>query len=348
MLKKWLAVSSILLMSNYAQAFDCTAGAPGSNTISYNTDIIVNFSVRPEIGKRISDWKQLAPINVSCATPYKMILLTSGTTGDTGLRVSESGKTYPVFGIVGIKSFGLIIEQQLDGGAYVPAEWTTSSMTNKHIWSDSVSHTLNSRAALVIITNGQIDELAQSSGNNLGTALFVDASSFGQGGNFNSYDRRGGISPLRLKAKYTYPTCDIAANSLNPVATLPPVTASAFRGVGSTVGSANVILSLSCKRNMSGKGLDVFTSFTDMNSTNNTGSVLQVSGGATGVGVQMTGPNGLITYGPEKGSTNRWKIGTSINDSGFTIPIKINYVQTAATIKPGVAQARASYIITYN
>jgi len=348
MLKKWLVAISILMSSNYALAFGCTENVGGYTTFYLNVVGKVSFAVRPQTGTRVSDWIGLYAIPFTCETAYKYIVMPYGVTGDTGKRVTEGGQTYPVLGVRGTSSFGVIIQYSTDGGGWTPLPWVTTSDSSKHVYSGIGGHRIESRAAFVVISNGQVDEtVTDPSG--IGVQVYVDSFRQGQSNpGFAPYDRRGGVAPMSLKVTYTYPTCDIATDSLNPVVSLPSVTPTAFSGVGSTVGRANLTLTLTCKRAIAGKGLDVFTAFTDMNTPANSTGVLSVSGGATGVGVQMTGPNGLITYGPETGMANRWKIGTSFDNSGFTIPISINYIQTSDTIKPGTAQARASYIISYN
>lgn len=156
------------------------------------------------------------------------------------------------------------------------------------------------------------------------------------------------ISPRR-------PTCSVAVGDRTVGVNLGDVAASAFTGVGSTAGGQNFNLAVTCTGGDPGAlARTVNVRATDATRPTNTSQVLSLTTAstATGVGVQMRRGATVLTYGATTGTAtdaNQWtagSVGTGV--SGLTIPLSARYVQTAAPVTAGTANAQAIFTMVFN
>lgn len=144
----------------------------------------------------------------------------------------------------------------------------------------------------------------------------------------------------------TAASCTINAPN-NRAVNLAPVAANSFSAVGATAGSGSFTLSLNCM-----SGTKVYMTVTDSTNPGNTSNVLSLAAGstATGVGYQLSHPNGVVSYGPDSnvaGNTNQfWVADVGGTNSTVNIPFSVKYVRTG-TVGPGTANAVATYNVSY-
>lgn len=156
------------------------------------------------------------------------------------------------------------------------------------------------------------------------------------------------ISPRR-------PTCSIAAGDRTVNVPLGDIAASAFTGVGSTAGGANFNLAVTCTGGDAGalaRTIDVRA--TDATNNANTSQVLSLTTASTarGVGVQLRRGATALTYGARTGldsDANQWRAGSvGTGTSSLLIPLSARYVQTAAPVTAGSANAQAIFTFIFN
>ncbi|RQO33651.1 hypothetical protein DBR37_14115 [Herminiimonas sp. KBW02] len=153
------------------------------------------------------------------------------------------------------------------------------------------------------------------------------------------------------------PTC--AVQVANQSVFLKQVLVKTFTGQGSTSPAHPFSIDLACSGGGVGSIVNAYVTFTDSTNPNNQSKVLSLSGTqkASGVGVQIKHGDTILGYGPDSSqipNTNQWFAGTiSYAEGGrlLRIPLTASYVQTAATaagIRAGPADAKATFNVTYN
>ena len=145
------------------------------------------------------------------------------------------------------------------------------------------------------------------------------------------------------------PTCKVTTPSVDVF--LGNVSVSSFNGVGQTSPAAPLNISLTCSGGAVGVGTSVFVTLTDQTSPGNVSNTLTLSSASTakGVGIQVLNGTTVISYGPDSnvvGNKNQWLAGTTSNGV-FNIPLTARYVQTDTTVKPGSANGRATFTMSY-
>jgi len=148
------------------------------------------------------------------------------------------------------------------------------------------------------------------------------------------------------------PTCSVSTPSV--AVQLGAVSQSVFRGVGSTSPpSAPFNISLNCAGGDGSTTTQVSVTLTDATDPANRSDILSLSstgsGAATGIGVQVKHGTNVVSYGPDSaaaGNQNQWVAG-STNNGTFNIPLTASYIQTAATVTPGTANAIATFTMSY-
>ncbi|CAB3761047.1 fimbrial protein [Paraburkholderia solisilvae] len=164
----------------------------------------------------------------------------------------------------------------------------------------------------------------------------------------------GSDAPSRLNFAYTLtptkvPSCSVSNTNVD--VTLPAVTASAFKGVGTTAGATSFSIGLECEDNAKPA-----ITLTDSNMPANQSTALTTvpTSTAKGVGVQILYNAQPLPLGPAPYSytdsntpvTNRISLGPR---SGTTaLALQGRYVQTDATLVPGTIRAVATFILSYN
>nr|WKF58636.1 F17c-G fimbrial adhesin [Paraburkholderia busanensis] len=143
----------------------------------------------------------------------------------------------------------------------------------------------------------------------------------------------------------TTSACSVTTSS--PTVTLPPVSSSAFQGIGSTAGVQSLQISLNCPT----PNVRVFMTLTDNSATTNTSDMLSLKPGSTaeGVKLQILNADTPVSFGPDSaaaGNTNQWLVGTSTGGA-MNVPLSARYVQSAAKIKPGSVNAIATFTMSY-
>jgi len=145
------------------------------------------------------------------------------------------------------------------------------------------------------------------------------------------------------------PTCKVTTPSIGVF--LGNVSASSFKGVGQTSTAVPLNIALTCSGGATGVNANVFVTLTDQTLPGNVSNVLTLNSASTakGVGIQVLNGTTVISYGPDSnvvGNKNQWKAGTTANGV-FNIPLTARYVQTDTTVKPGSANGRATFTMSY-
>ncbi|MFC0695588.1 fimbrial protein [Paraburkholderia humisilvae] len=164
----------------------------------------------------------------------------------------------------------------------------------------------------------------------------------------------GSDSASRLNFGYTLtptkvPSCSVSNPNVD--VTLPAVSASDFKGVGTTTGVTSFSIGLDCEDNA-----NPAITLTDSNMpTNQSVTLTSVSTStAKGIGVQVLYNAQPLPLGPAPYSysnsntpiTNRISLGSR---SGATaLALQGRYVQTDATVVPGTIRAVATFVLSYN
>lgn len=109
-------------------------------------------------------------------------------------------------------------------------------------------------------------------------------------------------------------------------------------------------IDLTCSGGGAGETTDVYVTLTDQNNPSNISTQLElVSGGATGVVIEVKNKNGLVSFGPDStdpGNPGRWLEGAAAAGN-FSIPLSANYLQVGTNPTPGPANALATYTLSY-
>jgi type 1 fimbria pilin len=132
---------------------------------------------------------------------------------------------------------------------------------------------------------------------------------------------------------FSTPSCDVAINPIN--VTLPPVTTSAFIGVGSTSGTTPFQISLSCASGGTVTKVTMHTSAPDSHA-----GVVQPAGAgyAAGIGVRVLNGN----MNPVVFETP-----TAVANATTSIPYYAQYFQTAPAVTGGNVKATVTFDIFY-
>jgi len=142
---------------------------------------------------------------------------------------------------------------------------------------------------------------------------------------------------IRFQGTINGPTCSLSTSNI----TIPigAVNKSAFTGIGSVSSySPNVALvSAGCNASL------VSMTFTGTAAPGNA-NLFAVTGGAAGVGIQLARSNSS-TYAVPNSTTAPITFTPAVSGAGYSFAAR--YVQTAATITTGPANATITVLITY-
>ncbi|WP_144030277.1 fimbrial protein [Burkholderia sp. AU6039] len=167
---------------------------------------------------------------------------------------------------------------------------------------------------------------------------------------FISYRINGSIS---ITPKV--PTCSVATKKID--VQLSPsgngFTTRDFNGVGSTTPERDFSIKLDCAGGDDGTSTNAHVTLTDNSNPGNRSNELSLSpdSDAAGFAVQVLKNGTVLSFGPDSsaaGNPNQWKAGTIPQGMGsFTIPLTARYIQTAAKVKGGIANAVATFTMSY-
>lgn len=129
-------------------------------------------------------------------------------------------------------------------------------------------------------------------------------------------------------------SCEITGNSAIPVP-MGIAKKEDFTGKNSTLKPVNVQIPLQCYADTT-----VNISF-DAASTLGNGIIDLTKGGAEGVGIQLKMSDKVVVFDQKTFVTK------TTQEGAFNIPLTAAYIQTADTIKPGIANAVANFTVTY-
>lgn len=129
-------------------------------------------------------------------------------------------------------------------------------------------------------------------------------------------------------------SCEITGNSAIPVP-MGIAKKEDFTGKNSTLKPVNVQIPLQCYADTT-----VNISF-DAASTLGNGIIDLTKGGAEGVGIQLKMNDKVVVFDQKTFVTK------TTQEGAFNIPLTAAYIQTADTIKPGIANAVANFTVTY-
>jgi len=145
------------------------------------------------------------------------------------------------------------------------------------------------------------------------------------------------------------PTCTVAT----PLVPVPMGSArlKEFNGIGTTVGEQGFSIAVECGGGRPQISTAVYGMLTDQNDPANRSTQLSLTPGSTavGVGLQVLHGGKLLSYGGNAGEPTadaRWFAGRTHNGR-FEIPLMARYVQTRAEITPGSANAKATFVLSY-
>lgn len=149
------------------------------------------------------------------------------------------------------------------------------------------------------------------------------------------------------------PACTVVTSNIK--VPLGSVSAKDFKGPGTTSSLVDFGIDLACAGGSAGTQTMPYVTLTDSTNPGNVTTTLALSTAAgstaTGVGVQVLYNGTPVGFAPESttiGTTNQWQAGIIAQGvPSFHIPLKAQYIQTAGTITPGVANAVAIFNIAY-
>lgn len=154
-----------------------------------------------------------------------------------------------------------------------------------------------------------------------------------------------------IQIKPLVPTCSVRTKSID--VSMDGANVQSFTGVGSTSGSKPFDITLNCGGGTRGAMTRMFMTMTDAANTGNRSTTLSLSPGSTarGVGYQVVNQNtgDLVSYGPDSSAISnpgQWFVGQYGNQD-VTIPLVARYVQTEAGITAGIANAVATFTMSY-
>ncbi|WP_460900907.1 fimbrial protein [Paraburkholderia jirisanensis] len=138
--------------------------------------------------------------------------------------------------------------------------------------------------------------------------------------------------------------CNVTTPSI--AVQLPAVTPRTLTKVGTTAGAQTTSIDLTCPSSSR-----VFITLTDNAKPTNTSNTLTLKPDSTaqGVGLQILNANGPVSYGPDSaiaGNKNQWLVGTP-SGGVLKIPLTVQYIQTAATVRPGTVSGVATFTMSY-
>lgn len=145
------------------------------------------------------------------------------------------------------------------------------------------------------------------------------------------------------------PTCTVAT----PLVPVPMGSArlKEFNGIGTTVGERGFSIAVDCGGGRPQISTAVYGVLMDQSDPANRSTQLSLTPGSTavGVGLQVLHGGTLLSYGGNAGepaADARWFAGRTHNGR-FEIPLMARYVQTRAEITPGSANAKATFVLSY-
>ncbi|WP_412527118.1 fimbrial protein [Burkholderia lata] len=167
---------------------------------------------------------------------------------------------------------------------------------------------------------------------------------------FVSYQIIGGIL---IKPKV--PTCSVATKRID--VQLSPsgngFTTRDFNGVGSTTPERDFSIKLNCAGGDEGTSTNAYVTLTDNSNPGNRSNQLSLTpdSDASGFAVQVLKSGKVLSFGPDSsaaGNPNQWQAGNIPQGMGvFTIPLTARYIQTSTKVKGGMANAVATFTMSY-
>lgn len=139
------------------------------------------------------------------------------------------------------------------------------------------------------------------------------------------------------------PTCRVATTKLT--VTLGPTPAARFTGPGSTAGQTDFALELACQGGDANTRLNAFVTLIDATDPANTSEQLSLTRDSTARGIAIQ----ILRNGtPVRHREQKWWAGQVVQGQGnLRIPLSARYVQTAQSVQPGSANARAIFTLSY-
>lgn len=157
--------------------------------------------------------------------------------------------------------------------------------------------------------------------------------------------QRLGLTPAVISVGVQQPTCHLEGSSRDTQVNLSVQSWSRFRGLGSQSAAVDFELRLRCQPSTNGRSVQVLAQFEDASGGGATDH-LQLAGesSAAGLGVRlMRSDGGLLQLGTTRHNLARVRSG----DDFVRIGLRAAYVQIAQSVRPGVARARATVLLSY-
>ncbi|AMS17603.1 fimbrial protein [Pseudomonas chlororaphis] len=222
-------------------------------------------------------------------------------------------------------------------GGINTSQWWPQQMTSPNI---DYSLGTGSDFTVELVKTGPVTASGQLTG------LIGTTTAIAHGSDF----RRISISgSLQIKPKV--PSCSLLTPNIS--VSLGKVSISSMTGPGVTTSSSPLEIRLKCSGGNEGSTTRMFLTLTDAVSPGNRSSNLSLLPGpatASGVSVQILRGDGTpVSYGPdsaETGNPNQWQVG-EFGNVMVIIPFKARYIQTATSVRPGSANAAATFTMSY-
>lgn len=145
------------------------------------------------------------------------------------------------------------------------------------------------------------------------------------------------------------PTCKV----ITPLVPVPMGSAMlrAFSGIGTTSAEQGFHIAIDCGGGRPQISTAVHGVLMDQSDPSNRSTTLSLTPASTasGVGLQVLHAGRVLAYGGDGGDPSddaRWLAGRTGN-GGFEIPLSARYVQTQAVVTPGSANAKATFVLSY-
>ncbi|WP_206438148.1 fimbrial protein [Burkholderia stagnalis] len=351
----WLLTLAVLVLglgtrTVFAASISCTGTA---QTVTLTMPSSVTIPRDAPVGTRLTNWVPAQNVSnyYKCTVSGVMVagmlfepqsLTTAGTTVAT-----PNGGTYTVWNTnvpgvgvaIGVSTFANQCGSQpwqdlgKPSGRF-PSPWTGAVCNTDGI---ATSITNGGQAQVALVKTGPI-----TAGTVTGGVLFVGASVTTTGG---SSVYTVAASPL-VSFSLTSTIINVAAcTTPNVTVNMGSTMQSAFKGIGST-STPPVAVNVAVNACPSGLNLIQYE-FNPVNAVlDSTNGVLALSSDSTanGIGLQLKDDSGNALKYNTKYTLTSYNTSTG---GSYTIPLKAAYYQTAATVKPGSANAVLTFTMTY-
>lgn len=331
-MKRMLLFLMLLVLAQAASAaVTCSLNGGTSFTFS-GLPSTLTLSTTPAVGTALTSWNTIGSAVTYTCNNNQIYWDAVANLTSSGQTYTESGLTYTIYQ-TGIQGVGVVLRGNNTK--------TSIPLTNSIQRIDGMNNNtqLGTSLSARLVVTGTI-----AAGSYPGT---IAATTYIENAGSYSYSIPYYLPGFTLIL--APPTCSVSTTSLS--VSLGAVPVSSFSGgIGST--SPEVPFNLAVNCGTGARTADIYVTLTDQTNTANRTDTLGLTADSTasGVGVQVLNGTTVISYGPDSslvGNTNQWFAATSVNGGTRTIPLRARYVRNGPSVKPGSANARATFTMSY-